>query len=65
MVMSVYEERGIEKGELRAERRTLLRQMELKFGTVPEKVRARIEAISDIDMLDAVLTATSVEEMGI
>ncbi len=69
MVVSVYEERGIEKGELRAERRTLLRQLEQKFGNVPDEIRSRIEAITviaELDrLLDTVLIANSLNEMGI
>ena len=69
MVISVYEERGIEKGLMRGERKTLILQMEHKFGTLSENVRASIQNIENIDELDRllrlVLTAQSIEEMGL
>lgn len=88
MVVSVYEERGIEKGMaqgleqgiaqgiekgieqgiLRGECKTLLRQIERKFGPVSQDVRGRLEAIMDVEELDrladSILTAQSLEEMG-
>lgn len=63
MVMSIYEKRGIEKGK----RAVLMRQMELKFGSVPESVRLRLENITDREELDLlasrILFAESLEEM--
>lgn len=64
MVVSVYEERAA----LRAERKLLLRLMERKFGALPESIRAHMQAISDVEVLDqladSILTAQSLEEMG-
>lgn len=45
-----------------------LHLMESKFGEVPEGVRLRIEAITDLMELDrladSILTAQSLEQMG-
>lgn len=69
MVISIYEERGIEKGLVRGERKSLILQMEHKFGTLSENVRTSIENIDNVDELDRllrlVLTAQSIEEMGL
>ncbi len=85
MVVSVYEERGIEKGikqdieqgiaqgvELgvaRGKCSTLLRLMERKFGTIPDDVRTRMEAITDVEeldrLLDVILMAGTLEEIGL
>lgn len=63
MVVSVYEVRGIEKGK----RETLLRLIELKFRSVQESIRVRLEAITDIDeldgLLDTIYNAQSIEEI--
>ncbi len=62
-------ERGIEQGIAIGERRTLLRLLQLKFGDLPEAVRARIEALTDtaeLDRLsDRILHASSLAEMGL
>lgn len=64
-MISIYEERGIEKGT----RKTLLRQMERKFGAIPESVRTRLELVKDIDELDRlsdiILSAKSIADMGL
>ncbi len=73
MVVSIYEERGIEKGIeqgiLRGERKTLLRQLERKFAPLPDSVRTRLEAITDAEELDrltdTILTAETLEDMGL
>ncbi len=81
MVVSIYEERGIEKGiqqgitqgiaqgVTRGEQKLLLRLIERKFGHVPEDVRSRVEAITDLEAIeqlaDTILTAQSLEEMGL
>lgn len=68
MVISVYEERGIEKGVKRGEQKLLLRLIESKFGAVSEDIRLRVEAITDVEAIeqlaDALLTAHSLKEMG-
>ena len=72
-MITVYEQRGIEQGIEQGivigERRTLLRQMNQKFGPVPEAIVARIQSISDVAELerlsDQILQATTVEEMGL
>lgn len=69
MVISVYEERGIEKGVVRGERKTLIRQLEQKFGLLSENALKHIQQIEDVEELDRllglVLTAQSIEEMGL
>ncbi len=77
MVVSIYEERGIEKGIvqgveqgiLRGERKTLLRLLERKFAPLPDSVRTRLEAITNAEELerltDTILTAETLEDMGL
>ncbi len=45
----------IEEGELRARKRTLGRQLEKKFHTLPEVLVQRIEATTDLARLEACL----------
>jgi hypothetical protein len=75
-MISVYEqrgidkgiERGIEQGLARGKRETLLRQMRHKFGDLPEAVSARVEAVFDMNeldrLLDGVLEAESIAALG-
>jgi len=60
---------GEEKGMLNGKRDTLVRQLTQKFGPLPEPVTARVEAYESVDELDAclerILTANSLEEMGL
>ncbi len=57
------------KGRLEGKRETLLRQLTAKFGPVPEDTVAKIAAVSlasELDTyLDRVLTASSLEEIGV
>jgi hypothetical protein len=68
-MISVYEERGIEKGITKGKRDMLLRMMAVKFGSLPNDVHLKLEAIESPDLLDTLserfLTATSLEEMKI
>jgi len=72
-MISIYEQRGIDKGieqgETRGKRMTLLRQMRSKFGSVSEEITDRVESISDnglLDrLLDRILTASTVDELQI
>ena len=80
-MISIYEQRGIEKGivrgieqgieqgVVRGKRETLLRQLRLKFSDVPPPLQARIEALSDADELDRLsdrfVSASSLDEMGL
>jgi len=76
-MISVYEQRGIakgieqgiEQGETRGKRKTLLRQMRSKFGGVSGELAARVESISDNELLDRlldrILTASTVDELQI
>lgn len=54
---------------LEGTRKTLLRQIERRFGPVPASVRARIESLSSKKALDeitdGILTAESLRELGL
>ena len=60
---------GKAEGESKGKRETLLRQLRRKFGALPPEVEQRIQALTDIprldDLLDRILTAGSIEEMGV
>lgn len=68
-MITVYEQRGIEKGIYRGKQEALLRQMSLKFGPIPESIRTQIEKIADnaeLDRLtDQILTAQTLAEMNL
>ncbi len=53
----------------KGKRETLLRQLTAKFGPLPEETVAKIAAVSSASELDSyldrVLTATSLEEIGV
>ncbi len=58
-----------EEGLVRGKRETLKRLLSVKFGTLPPTVEARIDAVAFGEELDAyldrVLTAASLEDMGL
>ena len=60
---------GEEKGVLNGKRETLLRLLAQKFGALPEGVTARVEAYESVGELDAclerILTATTLEQIGL
>ncbi len=60
---------GRQEGEVVVRRRTLLRQMRQKFGTLPSEVETRVEKIDDVarldELLSRILTAASIAEMGL
>ena len=68
-----WSEKMIQQGRLaglvEGKRETLKHQLTKKFGTIPEKTMARIEALDSLEeldrYLDSVLTAESLEEMGL
>ena len=53
----------------RGKRETLLRQLTAKFGAPSEETRSRIQALESAEELDTylerILTATSIEDMGL
>jgi len=57
------------EGEVRGKRETLLRLLSLKFGQLPEEVRARVQAIESPEELDVYIDrfvfANSLAEMGL
>jgi hypothetical protein len=62
-------EEGWEAGALEAKREILLRQLTRKFGPLPEELTARVMTLPSAGQLDAyldrLLTARSLEEMGL
>jgi hypothetical protein len=71
-VMSIYtliREDAKQEGVLAGERRALLRQLRTKFGELPQAVVERVNAISSTEVLEAlfdrILTATTLDEMGL
>ena len=63
------EERGMERGELRARQTTLSRQLRKRFRDLSAEVVQTIEATEDIaqldEWLDRVVTAKSLRDVGI
>ncbi len=74
-MLSIYEERGIAKGEahgiakgsLQGKRDVVLRLLRHKFGDLPDAVRGRIEAMesgAELDSLaDAILDAATLQDL--
>ena len=64
-MLTVYEERGIIKGK----RDALLKLLRFKFGDVPETASAKVQAIdteAELDaLLERVLQAMTLAEMGL
>ena len=62
-------EEGIQEGLVQGKRQTLKRQLAAKFGGLPNRVEASIDALASAeeldDYLDRLLTAGSVEELGL
>ena len=66
-------EKGLEKGRqaglMAGKREALLRQLTTKFGPLPEKITSRVQTLDSLDELDVyldrVLTAKSLEDMGL
>jgi predicted transposase YdaD len=62
-------EKGVEAGARQGAKQVLLRLLGKRFGPLPETVRRRVEAISSLDRLtelaERVLSARSLEEMGL
>jgi hypothetical protein len=72
-VMEKGREQGLQEGRLagliEGKRETLKHLLTKKFGTLPEKTMARIEALDSLEELDTyldrVLTAETLEDMGL
>jgi hypothetical protein len=66
--IAIGEQRGIAIGTVRGKRDATLRVLRKKFGTLPKAVEARIQAMeteAELDaLLDAVLTAQSLDDLG-
>ena len=62
-------EKGRQSGLLSGKREALLQQLITKFGPLPEHATSRLhstESLDELDVyLDRVLTAESLEEMGL
>jgi hypothetical protein len=64
--MSSFAERFLQKGMQQGEARVLARQLQLKFGELPEEVRKRIEQADEQTLLawsERVLTASRLDEV--
>ncbi|HXV64454.1 MAG TPA: DUF4351 domain-containing protein, partial [Vicinamibacteria bacterium] len=62
-------EEGREEGLREGKRKTLAQLLTAKFGSLPPETISRIEGLESVDELDRylerVLTAGSIEEMGL
>jgi predicted transposase YdaD len=62
-------EEGLQEGLVQGKRQTLKRLLAAKFGALPNRVEASIDALASAEELDGyldrVLTAGSVEELGL
>jgi hypothetical protein len=62
-------ERGAQKAGLLTRRQTLVRLLHRRFGSVPSDVVSVVEAADDVDQLDdwldRLVTAQTLEELGI
>ena len=62
-------EEGLKEGLLEGKREALLRQLETKFGPLPEEMISRVRAVQSLPELDSyldrVLVAASLEDMGL
>lgn len=62
-------EEGLHEGLLRGKRETLKRLLAARFRTLPPSVEARIDAVASAEELDGyldrVLTAASLDAMGL
>ena len=62
-------QQGIEEGFVRGERDILLRLLRAKFGPLPESAEQKVAALSDraelATLSERVLTANTMEEMGL
>jgi hypothetical protein len=62
-------EQGEAWGEARGLRRTLLKQLQVKFGDLPRSVPEQVQGIASVEQLDALLerllTADSLAELGL
>jgi len=56
-MVTVYEQRGIEKGIENGKQNTLLKQLEKKFGEVPVEMEHKIRSTESIERLDVLLLA--------
>ena len=64
-----WADKMMERGLIQGKRETLLRQLTAKFGAPSEGTRSRIQALESAKELDAylerILTASSIEDMGL
>lgn len=68
-MLTIYEERGIEKGIVQGLQRRVLKELTRKFGTLPAETVAYVRATqteAEVDaLLDRVEVAASLEELGL
>ena len=67
--MVLGRQEGVALGREEGVRKTVLRLLRRRFGPLPDEVKRRVEAICSIDRLnqivDQILVARSLEEMGL
>ena len=65
----VHRDEGRREGSLAADKRTLLRQLRLRFSPLPVEVEQAIEATQDADRLaqwlDGIITKPDLDSIGI
>ncbi|HEX7181993.1 MAG TPA: DUF4351 domain-containing protein [Thermoanaerobaculia bacterium] len=66
---AIGRQEGVALGREEGVRKTVLRQLGLRFGPLPDSVRRRVEAIRSVERLDQIadqiLVAQSLEELGL
>ena len=62
-------QKGMKQGELRGKRNLLLRQLERRFGQLPESVKEKVLSLQEDDALDdlsmGVLSAERLEDLAL
>jgi len=68
-IADYYVEQGVQKGMLRGKRNLLLRQLESRFGQLPESVKEKVLSLQEDDALDdlsvRVLSAERLEDLAL
>jgi hypothetical protein len=54
-IAEAWMDEGALRGELRLARKMLRKYIEMRFGSIPEELAARMDRIEDLDRLEAAL----------
>jgi hypothetical protein len=69
MIVNPLIEQGRQLGVIGAKQETLIDQMQLKFGVLPQAIVERVQSITEVDQLQTflrrVITTDRLEEMGL